>query len=185
MRKEPAKVLGQDQRVAQTAYALETAGSAGAVNDDAARFLPVFRAIPLQTEARRDPARSRTAMGPYPETTESAASPVLVLSEEPALVRTTLCGLDTPPDGLTALSPVQPGEPVAGNLLDGFCEGGQIQEALLKVCPYPPQCAAFAAARESGTAGPRHIGDETPEDDPEVDGEERSPARRSDFTSSQ
>jgi RNA-directed DNA polymerase len=33
---------------------------------------------------------------------------------------------------------VQPGEPVAGNLLDGFCEGGQAQEIHLKTCPYPP-----------------------------------------------
>ena len=30
-------------------------------------------------------------------------------------------------------------EPVAGNLLDGFREGGQAQEIHLKTCPYPPQ----------------------------------------------
>src|SRR6516165_5281430 len=41
-------------------------------------------------------------MGPYLETTESAAAPVLVLSEEPALVPTTIRGLAAPPDGVTA-----------------------------------------------------------------------------------
>src|SRR5215469_16721431 len=78
-------------------------------------------------------------MGPYTETTESAAAPVLVLSEESALVPATIRGLDPSPDGVTALSRVQPGEPVAGNLLDGFCEGGWAQEVHLKTCPYPPQ----------------------------------------------
>ena len=41
-------------------------------------------------------------MGPYSETTGSAAAPVLVLSEEPALVPTTIRGLAAPPDGVTA-----------------------------------------------------------------------------------
>src|SRR6516164_1988753 len=78
-------------------------------------------------------------MGPHTETTESAAAPVLVLSAESALVPTAIRGLDPPPDGVTAIQRVQPGEPVAGNLLGGFCEGGRAQEVHLKTCPYPPQ----------------------------------------------
>ena len=42
-------------------------------------------------------------MGPYVETTESAAPTLLVLSEESNLVRITLCGVDTTCDGLTAV----------------------------------------------------------------------------------
>jgi len=64
-------------------------------------------------------------MGPYVETTESAAPALLVLSPETILVRTTLCSVDTPCHGLTALHRERPGEPVAGNLLGGFCEGGR------------------------------------------------------------
>src|ERR1022692_870459 len=41
-------------------------------------------------------------MGPYVETTESAAPTLLVLSQESILVRITLCGVDTPRDGMTA-----------------------------------------------------------------------------------
>src|ERR1700758_5524563 len=41
-------------------------------------------------------------MGPYVETTESAAPTPLVLSSESILVRTTLCRGDTPSDGMTA-----------------------------------------------------------------------------------
>jgi hypothetical protein len=66
-------------------------------------------------------------MGPYVETTESAAPTLLVLSQESTLVRIALCGVDTPCDGLTAIPRAHPGEPVAGNLLGGFCEGGQAQ----------------------------------------------------------
>src|SRR6266568_7844424 len=66
-------------------------------------------------------------MGPYVETTESAAPTLLVLSQEAILVRITLCGVDTPCHGLTAIPREQPGEPVAGNLLGGFCEGGRAQ----------------------------------------------------------
>jgi hypothetical protein len=66
-------------------------------------------------------------MGPYVETTESATPTLLDLSQESILVRVTLCGVDTPCDGLTAIQRAQPGEPVAGNLLGGFCEGGQAQ----------------------------------------------------------
>ena len=66
-------------------------------------------------------------MGPYVETTESAAPTLLVLSQEAILVRITLCGVDTPRDGMTANPREQPGEPVAGNLLGGFCEGGRAQ----------------------------------------------------------
>lgn len=67
-------------------------------------------------------------MGPYLETTESAAPPLLVLSPASNLVRITLCGVNSPCDGLTAFSRERPGEPVAGNPLDGFCEGGRAQE---------------------------------------------------------
>src|SRR5207253_9197389 len=66
-------------------------------------------------------------MGPYVETTESAAPALLVLSSEAILVRTIVCGVDTPCHGLTTLQREQPGEPVAGNLLGGFCEGGRAQ----------------------------------------------------------
>jgi hypothetical protein len=66
-------------------------------------------------------------MGPYVETTESATPTLLVLSPESILVRITLCSVDTPCDGLTTLQREQPGEPVAGNLLGGFCEGGRAQ----------------------------------------------------------
>ena len=66
-------------------------------------------------------------MGPYVETTESATPTLLVLSQESILVRITLCGVDTPCDGLTAIPREQPGEPVAENLLGGFCEGGRAQ----------------------------------------------------------
>src|ERR1700745_3480421 len=41
-------------------------------------------------------------MGPHVETKESAAPVRLVLSTESILVRTTLCGVDTPRDGVTA-----------------------------------------------------------------------------------
>src|SRR5215831_9591795 len=88
-------------------------------------------------------------MGPYPETTESAAPPVLVLSQEPALVRTTLRRFDPPSDGLTAITRVQPGEPVAGNPLGGFCEGGRAQEVHFKTRPYPP-CARLSPALPAG-----------------------------------
>src|SRR6266568_9279964 len=40
-------------------------------------------------------------MGPYVETTESAAPALLVLSTESILVRITVCVVDTPRDGLT------------------------------------------------------------------------------------
>ena len=78
-------------------------------------------------------------MGPHVETTESATPTLLVLPQEPNLVRTTLCGVDTSSYGLTAIQRVQPGEPVAGNPLGGFCEGGRAQERVLKTRPYPPQ----------------------------------------------
>ena len=68
-------------------------------------------------------------MGPHIETKESAAPALLVLSTESILVRITLCGVHTPCDGLTAIQREQPGEPVAGNLLGGFCEGGRAQAA--------------------------------------------------------
>src|SRR5690349_9885311 len=74
-------------------------------------------------------------MGPYVETTESATPTLLVLPQEPNLVRTTLCGVDTSSDGLTALQRVQPGEPVAGNPLGGFCEGGRAQERCSRPVP--------------------------------------------------
>src|SRR5438046_4467910 len=41
-------------------------------------------------------------MGPHVETKESAAPALLVLSTESILVRITLCGVDTPSDGITA-----------------------------------------------------------------------------------
>jgi len=66
-------------------------------------------------------------MGPYVETKESAAPTLLVLSQEAILVRITLCGVDSTYHGLTAIPRVQPGEPVAGNPLGGFCEGGRAQ----------------------------------------------------------
>ena len=66
-------------------------------------------------------------MGPYVETTESATPTLLVLSQEAILVRITLCGVDTTCHGLIALQREQPGEPVAGNPLGGFCEGGRAQ----------------------------------------------------------
>src|SRR5664279_845200 len=66
-------------------------------------------------------------MGLYVETTESAAPTLLVLSQETILVRITLCGIDTTCHGLTAIEREQPGEPVAGNPLGGFCEGGRAQ----------------------------------------------------------
>src|SRR6266566_9226990 len=62
-------------------------------------------------------------MGPYVETSESATPTLLVLPQEPNLVRTTLCGVDPSSYGLTAIPRVQPGEPVAGNPLGGFCGG--------------------------------------------------------------
>ena len=96
---------------------------------DAARLLPVFRIASLQAETRRGPARGTTAMDSYVETTQSAAPALLVLSQESILVRTTLCGVDPSCDGLTANLRVQPGEPVAGNLHGGFCEGGRAQAA--------------------------------------------------------
>ena len=42
-------------------------------------------------------------MGPHVETTESATPTLLVLSQESILVRITLCGIDPPCDGLTAI----------------------------------------------------------------------------------
>src|SRR5258708_24261432 len=69
-------------------------------------------------------------MGPYLETTESAAPPLLVLSPASSLVRITLCGVNSTCDGLTAFSRERPGEPVAGNPLGGFCAGGRAQATL-------------------------------------------------------
>src|SRR6266566_3271360 len=74
-------------------------------------------------------------MGPYVETSESATPTLLVLPQEPNLVRTTLCGVDTSSYGLTAIPRVQPGEPVAGNPLGGFCEGGRAQERCSRPVP--------------------------------------------------
>jgi hypothetical protein len=78
-------------------------------------------------------------MGPHVETKESAAPALLVLSQESILVRITLRGVDPPCDGMTANQREQPGEPVAGNLLGGFCEGGRAQATTRKTRPYPPQ----------------------------------------------
>jgi hypothetical protein len=75
-------------------------------------------------------------MGPYLETTESAAPPLLVLSPASNL-RITLCGVNSPYDGLTAFSRKRPLEPVAGNSLDGFCEGDGHKRVRLKIRPYP------------------------------------------------
>ena len=74
-------------------------------------------------------------MGPYVETSESATPTLLVLPQEPNLVRTTLCGVDPSSYGLTAIPRVQPGEPVAGNPLGGFCEGGRAQERCSRPVP--------------------------------------------------
>src|SRR6266566_4137549 len=74
-------------------------------------------------------------MGPYVETSESATPTLLVLPQEPNLVQTTLCGVDTSSYGLTAIPRVQPGEPVAGNPLGGFCEGGRAQERCSRPVP--------------------------------------------------
>src|SRR6516162_4863812 len=63
-------------------------------------------------------------MGPYVETAESAAPALLVLSPESILVRTTLCSVDTPCHGLTALQRGQPGEPVAGKPARRVLRGG-------------------------------------------------------------
>src|SRR5258708_39081868 len=76
-------------------------------------------------------------MGPHVEKTQAAASGPLVLSDETALVRTTLRGIDPPHDGMTASSPCeQPGEPVAGIPHGGFYEGGQAQ-AVTTARPVP------------------------------------------------
>jgi hypothetical protein len=48
--------------------------------------------------------RSNAAMDPYPAAGESAASPVLVLSSEPALVKTSYCRCGTSSNGLTAVA---------------------------------------------------------------------------------
>jgi len=93
-------------------------------------------------------------MGPYVETTESAAPALLDLSPESILVRTTLCGVDTSSYGLTAIQRVQPGEPVAGNPLGGFCEGGWAQERVLKTRPYPPFDCERAAHGDDRKAHP-------------------------------
>src|SRR5882724_9587830 len=76
-------------------------------------------------------------MGAHVETTESATPTLLVLSQESTLVRITLCGVDTPRDGLTAIQREQPGEPVAGNPLGGFCEGGRAQAPLAQDSSLP------------------------------------------------
>src|SRR3989442_1000751 len=83
-------------------------------------------------------------MGPYVETSESATPTLLVLPQEPNLVRTTLCGVDTSSYGLTAIPRVQPGEPVAGNPLGGFCEGGRAQERCSRPVPTHQQIWLFA-----------------------------------------
>src|SRR6266567_2567849 len=87
-------------------------------------------------------------MGPYVETSESATPTLLVLPQEPNLVRTTLCGVDTSSYGLTAIPRVQPGEPVAGNPLGGFCEGGRAQERCSRPVPTHRKC------RPAGDRGP-------------------------------
>jgi hypothetical protein len=51
-------------------------------------------------------------MGPYVETTESAAPTLLVLSPESILVRTTLCSVDTSCHGLTASNESNLGSPL-------------------------------------------------------------------------
>jgi hypothetical protein len=91
-------------------------------------------------------------MGPYVETTESAAPALLDLSPESILVRTTLCGVDTSSYGLTAIQRVQPGEPVAGNPLGGFCEGGRAQVTNHETCPYPPSSQSRPSVSGGGRA---------------------------------
>ena len=56
--------------------------------------------------------------------------------------------------GLNAIQRVQPGEPVAGNPLGGFC-GGREQERVLKTRPYPPQSGtkSTASGREEACQG--------------------------------
>src|SRR5256885_2169021 len=64
-------------------------------------------------------------MGPHVETTESAAPALLVLSQESILVRITLCGVDTPCDGITAIyySESNLGSPLQENCSAGSARG--------------------------------------------------------------
>src|SRR5258707_11638347 len=93
-------------------------------------------------------------MGPYVETTESATPTLLVLSPESILVRITLCGVDTPYDGLTAIQREQPGEPVAGNLLGGFCEGRSEEHTSELQSRQYLVCRLLLEKKRGGPSGP-------------------------------
>src|ERR1019366_8136878 len=135
---------------------LEAAGSAEASNVDAAWLLPVFRTTPLQTEARRGPARGTTTMGPYIETTESAAPALLVLSQESILVRITLCGVDTPCDGMTAVQREgNLGSPLREIRSAGSERGDGHKRHSRKTRPYPPSSPSATPAEPIETTGAR------------------------------
>src|SRR5258707_12345988 len=91
-------------------------------------------------------------MGPYLETTESAAPPLLVLSPASSLVRITLCGVNSTCDGLTAFSRERPGEPVAGNPLGGVCAGGRAKAPLPQGRPLPTRVVCPSSASRSKTS---------------------------------
>src|SRR5258706_15391964 len=77
-------------------------------------------------------------MGPYLETTESAAPSLLVLSPASSLVRITLCGVNSPCDGLMAFHESDLGSPLRAIRSAGSARGDGHKRPCRKIRPYPP-----------------------------------------------
>src|SRR5437867_13133639 len=78
---------------------LEAAGPTTPVDGHAARLLPILRAAPLQTQARLGAARGSASMSTSAAQAQPASPAVLVLPQEPSVVRTAVLG-EPPCDGL-------------------------------------------------------------------------------------
>src|SRR5687768_13762308 len=99
---ELPEVSSKYQGLAPEPSALEATRSATAPDDDAARLLPVLCASPLQAEARLGAVRGSAPVDASTAQTQPAPSAVLVLPQEPGVVRVALRG-DSPSDGLRGL----------------------------------------------------------------------------------
>src|SRR5687767_8305459 len=89
---ELSEVSSTYQGLAQEPSALEATRSATSPDDAAAWLLPVLCASPLQAEARLGAVRGAASVDASTASTQSTPPAVLVLPQEPGLVRAALRG---------------------------------------------------------------------------------------------